>query len=101
VKSIEQKEITDGKFAIHLGKRIQHVVITNEKDSVKVIPKGWLDKQVWKALQVVSLSVVVSAKDSVLWLFLISVCACSELNPRMAFHSEIFQVRPLPVLCPD
>jgi hypothetical protein len=50
VKSVEQKEITDGKFAIHLGKRIHHVVITNEKDSVKVIPKGWLDKQVWKEI---------------------------------------------------
>ena len=50
VKSVEQKEIADGKFAVHLGKRVQHVSIVNEKDCIKVRPKGWLDKQVWKEI---------------------------------------------------
>jgi hypothetical protein len=39
VKSVEQKEIVYGKFAIHLGKRVQHVNIVNEKDCIKVIPR--------------------------------------------------------------
>lgn len=50
VKSAEQKEITEGKFAVHLGKRVQHVNIVNEKDCIKVKPKGWLDKQIWKEI---------------------------------------------------
>jgi hypothetical protein len=29
-----QKEITEGKFAVHLGKRVQHVNIVNEKDCI-------------------------------------------------------------------
>lgn len=49
-KSVEQKEISHGKFAIHLGKRVQYVDILNEKDCMKVKPKGWIDKQVWKEI---------------------------------------------------
>lgn len=45
-KSVEQKEISKGKFAVHLGKRIKHVEISNENDCVKVKPKGWIDKAV-------------------------------------------------------
>jgi hypothetical protein len=47
---VEQKEIVYGKFAIHLGKRVQHVNIVNEKDCIKIIPKVWLDKQIWKEI---------------------------------------------------
>jgi hypothetical protein len=50
VKSAENKAISEGKFAVHLGFRVQYVEITNEKDSIKVKPKGWLDKQTWKEI---------------------------------------------------
>jgi transposase-like protein len=50
VKSVEQKEVADGRFAIHLGKRVQYVDILNEKDCIKVKPKGWMDKQVWREI---------------------------------------------------
>jgi hypothetical protein len=50
VKSTEQKAIAEGKFAIHLGKRIQFVDIINEKDCMKVKPKSWMEKQVWKEI---------------------------------------------------
>jgi hypothetical protein len=43
-KSAAQKEIAGGKFAVHLGNRIQHVEILNEKDCVRVKPKCWMDK---------------------------------------------------------
>ena len=49
-KSAAQKQVAEGKFAIRLGKRVQYVNILNEKDCTKVIPKGWLDKQVWKEI---------------------------------------------------
>lgn len=42
--------ISDGKFAVHLGKRIKFVDILNERDCVRVKPKGWMDKQVWKVI---------------------------------------------------
>ena len=50
VKSAEQKGIAEGKFAVHLGKRVQHVDIVNEKDCIKIKPKGWRDKQIWKEI---------------------------------------------------
>jgi len=46
-KSAAQKEIAGGKFAVHLGNRIQHVEILNEKDCVRVKPKCRIDKQIW------------------------------------------------------
>jgi hypothetical protein len=49
-KSAQRKEVQEGKFAVHLGKRVQYVDIENEKDCIKVKPKGWLDKQVWKEI---------------------------------------------------
>jgi len=49
-ESAAQKEIAEGKFAVHLGERVQHVNIINEKDCIKIMLKGWLDKQVWKEI---------------------------------------------------
>jgi len=43
-KSIESK----GNFAVQLGKRIEKVNVVNEKDCIKVIPKGWMEKPTWK-----------------------------------------------------
>ncbi len=41
---------TESKYnlAVQLGKRIEKVSIVNEKDSIKVTPKGWIDRQVWR-----------------------------------------------------
>ena len=49
-KSAAQKVIAEGKYAVHLGERVQHANIINEKDCIKVMLKGWLDKQVWKEI---------------------------------------------------
>jgi transposase-like protein/predicted nucleic acid-binding Zn finger protein len=45
-KSVESK----GNFAIQLGKRIDRVTIANEGDCIKVIPKGWIEKQTWREI---------------------------------------------------
>ncbi|MGI0072415.1 MAG: DDE-type integrase/transposase/recombinase [Nitrosotalea sp.] len=45
VKSTEPKN-----FATQLGLRIDRVVIVNEKDSIKVNPKGWIEKQTWREI---------------------------------------------------
>lgn len=34
-------------FAVQLGKRIEKVNISNEKDCIKVYCKGWIEKQTW------------------------------------------------------
>ena len=34
----------------HLGKRYEKLTVINEKDCIKIKPKGWLDKQVWKEI---------------------------------------------------
>jgi hypothetical protein len=31
-------------------KRFEKLTVINEKDCIKVIPKGWLDKQIWKEI---------------------------------------------------
>ncbi len=68
-KSAAQKEITEGKFAVHLGERVQHANIINEKDCIKVMLKVWLDKQVWKEindiLRVHQFAWLSNGKDSV------------------------------------
>ena len=45
-KSVESK----CKFAVQLGKRIEKVNISNEKDCVKVSCKGWMEKQTWREI---------------------------------------------------
>lgn len=37
-------------FAIQLGKRIEKVSISNEKDCIKVYCKGWVEKQTWREI---------------------------------------------------
>lgn len=37
-------------FATQLGKRIEKINIVNEKDCIKVSPKMWIDKQVWREI---------------------------------------------------
>ncbi len=43
-KSVESK----GNFAVHLRKRLEKVKIVNEMDCIKVIPKGWMEKPIWR-----------------------------------------------------
>ncbi len=45
-KSTESK----GNFAVQLGKRIEKVNVVNEKDCIKVIPKGWMERQTWREI---------------------------------------------------
>ena len=54
VKSMEQKAISDGKLAVHLGKRVQHVEILNEKDCIRVKPKDGLTRQYGRRLMTYS-----------------------------------------------
>lgn len=44
------KSATPNNFATQLGLRINRVVIMNEKDSIKVIAKGWIEKQTWREI---------------------------------------------------
>ena len=37
-------------FVNNLGKRIRKVTIVNEGDSIKVTPKAWIDKSVWREI---------------------------------------------------
>lgn len=45
-KSVESKS----NFAVQLGKRIEKVTIVNEKDSIKITCKGWMEKQTWREI---------------------------------------------------
>jgi putative transposase len=45
-KSVESK----ASFAVQLGKRIDKVNISNEKDCIKVSCKGWMEKQTWREI---------------------------------------------------
>ena len=37
-------------FVNNLGKRINKVTIVNEGDSIKINPKGWIDKHIWREI---------------------------------------------------
>ena len=41
---------TKVNFVNNLGKRINKVTIVNEGDSIKVTPRGWIDKQIWREI---------------------------------------------------
>lgn len=38
------------KFAIHLGWRKKYVKILNEGDGLRITPKGWIDKKIWREI---------------------------------------------------
>ncbi|MGI0073948.1 MAG: DDE-type integrase/transposase/recombinase [Nitrosotalea sp.] len=70
-KSVESK----GNFAVQLGKRVEKVKIVNEKDCIKVIPKGWMEKPTWREindiLKLSEFSWLSNGKDSC-WMKLLS-----------------------------
>ena len=41
---------TKVNFVNNLGKRIKKVTIVNYGDSIKVTPRGWIDKQIWREI---------------------------------------------------
>lgn len=62
-------------FAAQLGKRIEKVSISNEKDCIKVYCKGWVEKQTWREindiLRINGFAWLSNGKDSC-WIKLIS-----------------------------
>ncbi|MDE2589742.1 MAG: hypothetical protein KGL95_08775, partial [Patescibacteria group bacterium] len=47
IKQSGKKFNEDHKFKLNLGKRLYHVEIIDEENSIKVKTKRWLDKQIW------------------------------------------------------
>ena len=45
-----KQSATKPNFVNNLGNRIKKVTIVNEGDSIKVTPKGWIDKQIWREI---------------------------------------------------
>ena len=66
---------TKVNFVNNLGKRIKKVTIVNERDSIKVTPKTWVDKKVWREindiLRLHEFSWLSNGKDSC-WMKLLS-----------------------------
>ena len=62
-------------FVNNLGKRINKVTIVNKGDSIKISPKGWIDKSVWREindiLKLHKFSWLSNGKDSC-WMKLLS-----------------------------
>ncbi len=46
----KSRESTKCNFVVQLGKRIDIVNIINEKDCIKVIAKGWMEKKTWREI---------------------------------------------------
>ena len=44
------KSTSQNNFVANLGKRVNYVNIVNEKDCIKISPKMWLDRQVWREI---------------------------------------------------
>jgi len=45
-----KQSATKPNFVNNLGKRIKKVTIVNEGDSIKVTPKDWIDKHIWREI---------------------------------------------------
>ncbi len=62
-------------FVNNLGKRVKKVTIVNEGDSIKITPKRWIDKHIWREindiLRLHEFSWLSNGKDSC-WLKLVS-----------------------------
>jgi transposase-like protein/predicted nucleic acid-binding Zn finger protein len=50
IRDLIVKSTEPNNFATQLGLRIDRVIIVNEKDSIKVSPKGWIEKQTWREI---------------------------------------------------
>ncbi len=47
---IQKSTEPEHSFAVQLGWRIDEVKVVNEGDCIRVIPKGWIDKKVWREI---------------------------------------------------
>ncbi len=47
IKDLISKGSQKNNFVTHLGKRVDRVSIINETDSIKVVPKDWIEKKTW------------------------------------------------------
>jgi len=47
---IQKSTEPEHKFAIQLRWRIEQVKIVNEGDCIRVIPKGWIEKNTWREI---------------------------------------------------
>lgn len=50
IKDLIEQSAQEKNFAVQLGKRIEKVSIVNEKDSIKITCKGWMEKQTWREI---------------------------------------------------
>lgn len=50
IRDLIVKSTAPNNFATQLGLRINRVIIMNEKDSIKVSPIGWIEKQTWREI---------------------------------------------------
>ena len=50
IKQSGKKFNEEHKFKLNLGKRLYHVDIIDEENSIKVKTKRWLDKQIWREI---------------------------------------------------
>ena len=66
---------TKPNFVNNLGKRIKKVTIVNEGDSIKITPKCWIDKHIWREINYIlklhQFAWLSNGKDSC-WLKLVS-----------------------------
>lgn len=50
IKDLIVKSAKPNNFVTHLGLRVDRVTIVNEKDAIKVTPKGWIEKRTWREI---------------------------------------------------
>ncbi len=50
IRDLIVKSTSQNNFVTHLGKRVNYVNILNEKDCIKISPKMWLDRQIWREI---------------------------------------------------
>ncbi|AFU59519.1 hypothetical protein Ngar_c25970 [Candidatus Nitrososphaera gargensis Ga9.2] len=48
--AIHNKDTSVEQFAKGLGIRLDKLVVLNEKDCIKIKPKGWLEKKEWREI---------------------------------------------------
>lgn len=50
IKDLIVKSAKPNNFVTHLGLRVNTVTIVNEKDCIRVTPKGWIEKKTWREI---------------------------------------------------
>lgn len=50
IRNLIVKSAKPNNFVMHLGLRVDAVIIINEKDCIRVTPKGWIEKKTWREI---------------------------------------------------